>query len=241
MIKFMICDDNEEALNKANRAVTKVMMQCEMEYKVYRFTKYNSELKSLINEDEGNIKVYILDIELPGISGLEIASEIRETDYKSIVIFVTAHSECQNDIFYSRLQAMDFISKYRRYQERLEETLNLVLANIYRQKTLEFNYNHTFYRILYSEITYIEKVQSQGKCLIHLLNKDEKYITTSLAKLEKELKPIFYQTHKSCLVNTDNIKQIDYATSTIHFKNGDKTDLLTQNARKGLKEYVGDF
>lgn len=241
MIKFIICDDNQDALDKANQAVTKIMMKYETEYKVYKYTKYNSELKKLIQEDEGNTKIYILDIELPRISGLEIASEIREEDDKSLIIFVTAHSECKNDIFYSRLQAIDFISKYHRYQERLEETIEHILTRIYREKALEFTYNHTFNRVLYKEITYIEKMSSQNKCIIHLLNKEEKYMTIPIAKLYVMLKPAFYQTHKSCIVNKENIKKIDFTNQIIYFKNGDKIDLLTPGAKKGLREYVEDF
>ena len=48
--------------------------------------------------NEINTKIYILDIELPIVSGLEIASEVREMDDDSIIIFVTAHPECKNDI-----------------------------------------------------------------------------------------------------------------------------------------------
>ena len=69
----------------------------------------------------------------------------------------------------------------------------------------------------------------------------EKYITTSIVKLKSELKPMFYQTHKSCLVNLDNVREIDYSTSTIYFKNGDTTNLIAPSARKGLKQIVGEF
>ena len=34
------------------------------------------------------------------VGGLEIASEIREIDDKSYIIFVTSHPECKNDIFF---------------------------------------------------------------------------------------------------------------------------------------------
>ena len=52
---------------------------------------------------------------------------------------------------------------------------------------------------------------------------------------------MFYQTHKSCVVNTDNIRDIEFSKFIIHFKNGDTTNLLTPSARKELKERVGDF
>lgn len=240
MIKFVVCDDNIESLESASKTVTKIMMKYDIEYKICKFTKYTEKLKDIIN-DEFNTKIYILDIELPIVSGLEIASEIREVDDKSTIIFVTAHSECKNDIFYSRLQAIDFISKYHRYQERLEQTIEHVLKKMYKEKTLDFTYNYVYNRLLYKEINYIEKLPSQNKCVIHLINGDEKPIGATITKLKEELKPTFYQTHKSCLVNLSNIKQIDYAKFTIYFRNGESTNLLTPSARKELKEHVGNY
>lgn len=240
MLKFIVCEDNIEGLEQMSRIVTRVMMNYEMEYKIERFTEYNDKFKEVINDEFVN-KVYILDIELPIVSGLEIASEIREDDSDSPIIFVTAHSECKNDIFYSRLNAIDFISKYNRYQERLEETINYIIEKMYRSKTLNFSYNHVYYKIMFKEINYIEKAPLQNKCIIHLTNGDEIYITKSIIKLKEELGPMFYQTHKSCVVNTENIKKIEYTKFTIYFKNGERTNLLTPSARKELRERVGDY
>lgn len=240
MLKFVVCEDRQETLEQISHIVTKVMMNYDMEYKIEKFTEYNKKFKEVIN-DKYNLKIYILDIELSLTSGLEIASEIREDDDSSPIVFVTAHSECKNDIFYSRLNAIDFISKYNKYQERLEETINYILQKMYKNKTLCFSYNHIYSKILFKEINYIEKAPLQNKCIIHLSNGEEKYITKSIVKLKEDLGPMFYQTHKSCVVNVDNIRDIEFSKFIIHFKSGDSTNLLTPSARKELKERVGEF
>lgn len=240
MIKFVICEDKKEELELADKYVIKAMMNYDVEYKIVKFTKYNKELKEII-EDDIDMKVYILDIELPTISGLEIASEIREVDDESVIIFVTSHSESKNDIFYSRLGAVDFISKYHRYEERLAETVIYVMDRLYKNKVLTFTYNYVQTRLRYREINYIEKIPLQNKCVIHEVNGEQKNISTSIVKLKAEMKPLFYQTHKSCLVNVSNISEVDYAKSTIYFKNGDTTSLIAPSARKELKKYVSEF
>ena len=240
MIKFVICEDSNEALETASKYVVKALMNYDIEYKILKFNEYNNKFKKVMNDDT-DIKIYILDIELPTISGLEIASEIREIDNESIIIFVTAHSECKNDIFYSRLGAIDFISKYNRYEERLADTIEYVIDKLYKNKVLSFTYNYVYTKLRYKEINYIEKAPSQNKCIIHEVNGEQKFITTSIVRLKSKLKPTFFQTHKSCLVNLDNIRQIDYANYTIYFKNGDKTTLVAPSARKELKKIVGDF
>ena len=179
MIKFIICDDNKEALDIANKAVTKAMMNYEIEYKVLKFTKYDEKLKEQI-KDDANTKIFILDIELPIVSGLEIASEIRVTGDDSVIIFVTAHPECKNDIFHSRLEAIDYISKYHRYEERIEDTIKYIVDKRYRENVFTYSYENVYNKILYKEINYIEKEQFQNKCIIQLTNSEEKIVTKTI-------------------------------------------------------------
>lgn len=240
MIKFVICEDKIEELELANKYVVKSMMNYDVEYKISKFTRYTKELKKII-EDDTDIKVYILDIELPSVSGLEIASEIREIDDESVIIFVTSHSESKNDIFYSRLGAVDFISKYHRYEERLAETIVYVMDRLYKNKVLTFTYNYVQTRLRYREINYIEKVPSQNKCIIHEVNGGQKSIATSITKLKSKMKPLFFQSHKSCLINISNVSEVDYSKSIIYFKNGETTNLIAPSARKELKKIVSDF
>lgn len=237
MIKFIICEDNLDTLERTSQTVTKSMMKYDIEYKVYKFPKYTNELKKLINEN-GNVKIYILDVELPGISGLEIASEIREDDDDSIIIFATAHPDYRDDIFYSRLSAIDYIPKQQLYQERLQNTIEYVIDKKYKNKSISIISKHNHCKILYKEINYIEKCQMQNKCIIHLVDGETKEVTTSIAKMKEQLGNTFFQTHKSCLVNLKNIKNIDYSNCIITFQNGDKTTLFAVATKKELREHA---
>ena len=115
MLRFITVEDDLEALERTVMAIRTIMMPYDYDYRISKFTKYNEELEKMI-KDPGEQKVYILDIEMSKVSGLEIASEIRENgDWESMIIFVSAHPECKDDIFYSRLMALDFISKYFEY------------------------------------------------------------------------------------------------------------------------------
>ena len=237
MIKFIICEDNLDTLERTSQTVTKSMMKYDMEYKVYKFPKYTNELSKLINEN-GNVKIYILDVELPGISGLEIASEIREDDDDSIIIFATAHPDYRDDIFYSRLSAIDYIPKQQLYQERLQNTIEYVIDKKYKNKSISIISKHNHCKILYKEINYIEKCQMQNKCIIHLVDGETKEVITSITKMKEQLGNTFFQTHKSCLVNLKNIKNIDYSNCIITFQNGDKTTLFAVATKKELREHA---
>ena len=240
MIRFVICEDNREFLTKIHNILTKVMMPYNFEYKINEFSTYNKEVHE-ITQKEGEQKVYILDIELGDISGLEIASEIRENDLESIILFVTSHSECKNDIFYSRLLAIDYIPKDRLWSTRLEETMEYIIKTINKKRVLIYNFNRSSYRIPFDSILYIEKLQDVPKCVIKTESGEEFETNISIVELAEKLGHSFFQCHKSCIVNVEKIKRINYSDNTITFLNNDTVYLLSNRKKKELKDYVANY
>ena len=240
MLRFVICEDNKDFINRISNVVTKVMMPYNFEYKINKFTHYNKEVEEIISSDD-EIKIYILDIELPDISGLEIASMIREDDLESIIIFVTSHPEFKNDIFYSRLLAIDYICKNKFWEERFEETIDYTIKKLNKKEVLMFEYNYNSYRIPIDSILYIEKVSDNRKCLIYTEDGNSFGIISTISELSKKLGPNFFRSHKSCIINLDKVKKVDYNDNMITFINGSCEYLLSNRKRKKLKEYVGDY
>lgn len=237
MLNIVIYEDNENFMNKNVDTINKAMANSDIDYRIHKFSKYTKKLDEIIHDDTVK-KIYILDVEMEGVSGLEIASRIREDDWDSIIIFATAYSKYQNDVFYTRLMVLDFICKYTGYDERLKDDIEASLKIIYKQKTFVFSYNHVVYRIPYDHICYIEKEPIIKRCIIHT-NNNQFYIVKSINWLEENLGNDFIKTHQSCIVNINNIKEIDFSTNTITFKNGDSTNLLTEKKKKEVKQYVG--
>lgn len=241
MLRFITIEDQKEALERTVLAIRKTMIAHDYDYKISKFEKYDENLKKLI-KDKTEQKVYILDIEMPVVSGLEIASEIRESgDWESMIIFVSAHPECKDDIFYSRLLAIDFISKYFEYEKRLEESLTKVLEIYNMKNALIFNYDYITYRVPIDRILYIEKLTGDKKCLIVTEGKRKYEVTSTLKEIKKKLTPEFYRAHKSCIVNTKKISEIDYVQNTIEFYDKTKINLLSERNKKGLKQYVSQY
>ena len=240
MLRFIICEDNKQFVERVAIIINKVMMPYNFEYKISKFTEYNKELTDIINR-ENEQKIYILDIELPEISGLEIASEIRTNDLESQIIFLTIHPEFQNDIFYSRLLAIDFINKDRLWPERFEETIIYTLRTLDRKRILSFEFNYNSYRLPINKILYIEKIQDNPKCKIVMEDGNEYEINKTIAYLRDNLGPSFFQSHKSCIVNIEKIRKINYSDNTITFSNGNTIYLLSNRNKKGIKEYVANY
>lgn len=63
----------------------------------------------LIREEQPDL--VLLDIQLPGISGIDVLEKIKEHDEDIIVIMVTAHSGLETAVNAMRLGAYDYVSK----------------------------------------------------------------------------------------------------------------------------------
>lgn len=240
MLRFVVCEDNRDFLGRLCTIVNKVMMPYNFEYKISKFTDYNKEFEEIIKRKYEQ-KVYILDIELGDVSGLEIASQIREHDLESIIVFVTAHNECKNDIFYSRLLAVDYIPKDRLWAERFESTIEYIVKKVNKRRILAFEYNYTSYRIPFDDILYIEKVQDIQKCVINTESGNKFEVITTIKELSQKLGPNFFQSHKSCIVNIEKIRKINYADNTITFTNNECVYLLSNRKKNQLREYVANY
>ena len=236
MLNIIVYEDNETFMEKNVVAINKALASIDIDYRIYKYSHFTNGLNELVcNRDIK--KIFVLDIESKDFSGLEVAARIREEDFESIIIFATAYTKYQDDIFYSRLMVLDFVSKYNGYEERLKDDIIAAVKIIYYKKTFNFTYNHTVYRVLYDNICFIEKEPLIKRCIIHTLKSDF-YISKSINWLEKNLGGPFIKTHQSCIVNINNIKNIIYGRNQIIFKNGLKTCLLTDKSKKEVKDRV---
>lgn len=118
MLNFVVCEDNKVILQKNVDIINKFMFNNEMDYKVYSFISYNDDLRKLITRKRNNC-IYILDIELDDVSGIDIAREIRNKDFGSIIIISTSYTDYLPYAIKSKLMIFDFISKFEDYENSL--------------------------------------------------------------------------------------------------------------------------
>lgn len=238
MIKFVVCDDEPFFVNNISNIINKLFMSNNIEYEIDEFSGYNKAFEKLINTEMA-AKIYILDIEMKNsISGLDIARIIRKKDWNSIIIMVTSHTELGYEALKAQIMLLDFISKYDDCDKNLEKTLRLAIKQVSEKKTISIKSNGILYRIYLKDILYIVKDTVDRKCIIKTTY-SEIVVNKTLSEMVNMLDHRFYLTHRSCIVNTDEISKVDFNNNIIYFKNSDKIDLISRDRKKGLKEYVG--
>lgn len=236
MLKVVIVDDNTQVLDDVYNIVNKVMLPLETEYRIEKYKGFTKEVKEIV-EDTTDEKIYILDIELPTISGIEIASRIREKDWRSVIIFLTAHNECKNDVFTERLMVLDYVSKLSECNQRLRVDVTKALNILNKQRIFVAKFNNVSYRIKYEDILYVETEVSK-RCQIFLESGRTILVQTSLKKMMENLGQGFVQCHKCCIVNVEKIRNIDFSSNVVEFTNGLCAQILSCRKRKVLDEYI---
>lgn len=237
MINFIVCDDEKEFRKKITLIIDKLFMKNNTEYKIDEFGTYNKDFENIINNTMSS-KIYILDIEMKNsISGIEIARKIRKDDWNSIIIMVTSHSELGYEALKAQIMLLDFISKFDEYEKNLEKVLKKAIAKVDSKKIIQFQNSGITHRLYLEDILYVTKDTVDRKCIIKTTY-NEFAINKTMNEMIEELGPQFYLSHRSCLVNIEKIKKVNWKDSIIYFNNGESINLLARDKKKGLREYV---
>jgi len=219
-----------------SKVITKLMLPTDIEYETLVFSQYDKNFVRLIESKTGQ-RIYILDVEVNSHSGIDIARKIREKDWTSIIVVLTAHYELAYEAFKNRLMLLDFISKFDNYEKNLYDVLQLSLKILNKEEQLSFKIGQIAYKLDFNDILYITKEEGKRNTTIQTFY--QKYsVSSTLTEIGEKLNNDFLKTHRACIVNKKNIKTIDFKEKIIIFKNNEKINLLSKNYQKEVRKYV---
>lgn len=237
MINFVIYEDEEYFSNLYKKEIHKFMCNGNDQYKIYEFSKYDEDIIKIIKSLAGQ-NVYILDIEVEGKSGLDLAREIRSfrKTMNDQIIIATAHLDLIQNAYHKKIMMVDFVSKFDDLEENLLSCFRDIYETFNSNSILSFKQEGEIIRIPYNDILFIEKDKTEDCLFIETENAHFKY-RGNITQLENILQndKRFYKTHRSCIVNTFKITKIISSIPVIYFK--DKfTNSLARDKRKELEE-----
>ncbi|MBP3920182.1 MAG: LytTR family transcriptional regulator DNA-binding domain-containing protein [Bacilli bacterium] len=232
MINFIVVDDNKKFLDIIFGVITKVMMKNKFVYKTYLFNEYDNDFIDVMNKPLSN-KIYIMDIETPLSSGIDMARKIRRKDIDSIIIFVTVHNEAGLILLKDDLMFLTFICKFDDFENKLETSISKALEYTHHRAIIKFTDRGTIYTIPLHDILYVTKETNDRKCIIKTAN-NEYRVGLSLKEIVNLCGKNLVQTHRSCYVNRSRIVVVDRKNKKIEFDDGSTCDLLSSMYKKGL-------
>lgn len=210
MLHFVLCDDNLNIVSKMKEMLEILFVKLDIEAQVSYTSDNATDILNYVQDH--HVDVLVLDINLnSNISGIELAKRIRKNNKNIYIIFSTGHLE-YSLIAYS-VKTFDYLPKPIT-MERLEVTLQRLLEDI-QSSNEQFIYvdNHTL--INHSDINLIKR---DGMKVVFCTNTQNYETYSSFNKLQNILPDNFIRCHKSYIVNTNNISNINSNKNEIIFQ-----------------------
>lgn len=196
--------------------------------------------------------IVFMDVEMPGMGGIECAKKIIDIAPRTFIIFATAHENYMSEAF--ELYASDYLIKPFKIDrilttlERIKEIFTNKAISV--PKTVPYNKDTLSKLIIKNkdgtsfidckDIIFIE--HENRSTIIHTVN-ESIFSSESLSQIEERLdSSIFFRSHKSYIVNLSMIYKIyPYGrwTYTVKLKNTDKDALLTHERNEYLEKLFG--
>lgn len=230
MLNIIICDDCVNDVNKIEKIVRDYLKN--IEFNIYKYYDFDKNFLKIINMDLEN-KIYLLDIETPSMSGIDVARIIRKNDYSSVIIFLSGHDDLSRIVAKKNIMCLNFINKYDNLKNNLKNSLELALSIVGKKRRVKYQSKGIIYNIEIDSILYITKETISRKTII-VCDNNTYGLNMSMKDVISKLTNDFVQVHRACFVNKNRIKQIDYKNMIIAFDNSLSIDLVSKKYIEGM-------
>ncbi len=104
MLKLAICDDDPKIVMQ----IRNIADQYFKDTQITSAVEIYQDGSQVLNKASGS-DIFFLDIEMPGMSGIQVAQELRANNKRAKIIFVTGYEEYQSAAF--QLHAFSYLIK----------------------------------------------------------------------------------------------------------------------------------
>lgn len=202
MCKIAIFDDEKIIVDYVEKLIKKYMTKNIRIYKYIELSNLKEDIKRGELED---LDILYIDIKIDKVNGITIAEKMQKSNPNLRVIFMTAYTECSEEIF-------RVIPTYLLLKPIKEEKFKKSLEKALEYKEHDKNLIRTFcikgkiFNIKIDNIKYIES--NRRVATIH--EKDiDRNIYAKLSELEELLPEQFVRCHQSYIVNLEQARELN--------------------------------
>ena len=236
MLHIAICDD-DKAAEKAHQKIAETCLKRHGSVGEFKVYTTSDNLLYDICEDHFFFDLILLDIEMPGSTGMELAKAVKPYLPNVKIIFITSHVEYAIDAF--ELSIFRYVPK-NDIEARLPAAIRdaVSLIELEDEKAYTIQTNSRLEKIPYKEIYYIER---DGKYAAITAAGGVSKVRKSLQQIHEELDADeFIYIDRGCIVNMIHIMQIKDGMAVL--KNGDALPVSRshlQEVKNQINHYWG--
>ena len=212
--------------------------------------------------EEHQPDLVMLDVQMPGITGFEVARRVLQAGLESHLVFVTAFDQYAIEAF--DVNAVDYVLKpvetkrlatavdrvrrrlavertAQRPREELDRLLQALSERHGRREQLAIKVDERFLLVHTDEVVHASVEDDEIRVVTNSLSGTSNYRT--LDELQARLDPaVFWRVHRSHLVNINKIKEIVPWFSRnyiLKMKDGKGTEIpVSRSQTRRLREYL---
>lgn len=200
-----VCDDNPEELSRVSSLLEEYRRERTGSFLTYE--AFHSAIELLEAMQIRSFDLLLLDILMPGVSGMDAAREIRRTDGEIPIVFLTSSREFAVESY--RVQAGDYLMKPAQ-RDGIFSMLDRQLARLTKEEAyLTLKIESGLMKLPLSHIVFVE-VRNRTVTFT-LTDGTVRETYGNLADYEDALlaSPAFYKPHRAYLVNLYQVTGLD--------------------------------
>ena len=205
VLKIAICDDEKEFCDLAERMLKLYMEDKGVSYQMDTFGVPSDLVDAT---EEGTIyDIYLLDIYMPGVSGMSIATELRNRDIKSPIIFLTSSTDHALEAF--GVDATHYLLKpYTKdsFYVGMDKAMQSITSH--KNDSVILKVDNNYRSILVSKLIYCEAEDKYQRLCLE--NGERLLVRISGMELYKLLSEFdsFYHCGRAHIINLNHISRV---------------------------------
>ena len=198
-----VCDDQIEELE----VLTNLLHVWQEEHKTtLRYQAFRNATELLDAAGKERFTLYLLDVMMPGTSGMAAAREIRGFDDVAEIVFLTSSPGFAYESY--GVRALDYLLKPIRAEMLFPILDRLFLREQQPREGLTLKCGATLVRVPFAQLEFVEIINK--RLYFHLTDGSEREVYGALNDYESLLlsRPEFMRTHRSYIVNMLQVSEL---------------------------------
>jgi DNA-binding LytR/AlgR family response regulator len=227
-MKLAVVDDEKKATDLLEGYIKRFERENNMTMKVSVFHNPND----FLNNYSRDYDLVLMDIEMPGLNGIETARELRRMDSRVVLMFIT--NMAQYAINGYEVEAVDFVIKpvsYADFVLKMQKATRYISRN--KDKKLTLNSTEGVVNLHVSDISYIEVIRHY--LIYHTLN-GSYTVRGVLKEAEENLAKYHFVRSNHCYLV--NLKYVESINGNVVRVNGDDLQISRNKKTEFLMEFT---